>query len=78
MWWEPTSDWERVLAEDVRELRRWKFEDPIASEIGCFGTGRYGASTMKVSFLSSLSAVRFAHGHGKAHFSGCETVGFSG
>jgi hypothetical protein len=39
MWWEPTSDWERVLAEDVRELRRWKFEDPIASEIGCFGIG---------------------------------------
>jgi len=39
MWWEPTSDYERVLAQDVRSVTNWHIESSDAREMGCFGTG---------------------------------------
>jgi hypothetical protein len=39
MWWEPTNDYERALAEDVRSIRNWLLESSFARELGCFGAG---------------------------------------
>lgn len=39
MWWEPTNDYERVLAEDVRSVRSWLIENPNARQLHSFGAG---------------------------------------
>lgn len=39
MWWEPTNDYERILAQDVRSVRSWLIESGVARELGCFGAG---------------------------------------
>lgn len=39
MWWEPTNDYERVLADDVRSVRGWLFESIDSPQLGCFGAG---------------------------------------
>lgn len=39
MWWEPTNDYERVLANDVRSVRRWFFDSIDSPQLDCFGAG---------------------------------------